>query len=272
VIRRRDEDSTVWIGYADFLTTLTVLFFIVAAAGFARSRGPQPTFVSGAVRDSLGNQPLAGCRAEAGGRTGTTGEDGRFDITIESVLQTGRVSLEVRCPGFAEYAQMVELKPLDTTRVSVKLARADRTVWERITLSGDALFDPLQHELKPQGVQLLVTAGADLKKKLRPGEMIVVQGHTDDLPIPKSYRKTNWMLSGERAAAAIPVLTDSAYGVLIPKCQVSVMGFGPSRPREGQEISWTETEAERTRKRAQNRRIELWRVSSLASISGNCIL
>ena len=109
-----------------------------------------------------------------------------------------------------------------------------------------------------------------LKESLRPGEAIIVQGHTDDLPIPARYGKDNWVLSGERAAAAANVLRDS---VGIPLCQVAIMGFGPARPRPGQRVTWadSETEAQRAQKRAQNRRIELHRVAGTDLIGGTCV-
>lgn len=269
-MKRRQEDATVWIGYADFLTTMAVLFFLVAAASAAKLTHASDAVVVGVVSDSASRHPVAGCLVQSpGARTERTGPRGAFDLRIESISQPVRVPVEVRCGGYAELTRLARVIPSQTSRVSIQVARAEQTVWQRITLSGDALFDPLQFTLKHEGVRLLIAAGEDLKKNLRPGEMIVVQGHTDDLPIQRSYGKTNWMLSGERAAAAVPILTDS---VRIPGCQVSVMGFGPSRPVPGQEVRPGDSESIRAIKRARNRRIELWRVSSLATISGNCVL
>ncbi len=271
-MKRRHEDATVWIGYADFLTTMAVLFFLIAAVSAASLARARDAVITGVVSDSASTRPVAGCRVlGSGAPPERTGPRGAFSLHVKSIAQPLNVSVEVQCESYTPVSRLVRVVPSDTTRVSFQVARAEETVWQRITLSGDALFDPLQFTLKPEGIRLLVAAGESLKRNLRPGEMIVVQGHTDDLPIPRSYGKTNWTLSGERAAAAVPVLTDSVH---IHPCQVSVMGFGPSRPVAGQEVTFApgESEASRTAKRARNRRIELSRVSSLATISGNCVL
>jgi flagellar motor protein MotB len=265
---RQSDESTVWIGYADFLTTIAVLFFILAVAMAGKIPNLRPGFVLGVVTDSVSGQRLAGCSAEVGARRQpATSPQGEFMVRVDSILRQARVDVSVECAGYEPYTEFLPVAAGDTTRLQVRVRPATRTVWETITLDGDALFDPLQHRLKPEGLSLIVRSGRRLKEELRPGQTIVVQGHTDDLPII-SAPKDNWMLSGERAAAAALVLTDPRYGVGIPECQVTIMGFGPSRPRIA--VAPGDPPAELARKRALNRRLEFRRLSGTDLIGGKC--
>lgn len=265
---RQSDESTVWIGYADFLTTIAVLFFILAVAMAGKIPNLRPGFVLGVVTDSVSGQRLAGCSAEVGARRQpSTSGDGEFMVRVDSILRTARVDVSVECPGYEPYTQFLRVAAGDTTRLQARVRPITRTEWETITLEGDALFDPLEYRLKPEGVNLIIRSGQRLKQELRPGQTIVVQGHTDDLPIV-SAPKDNWMLSGERAAAAAVVLTDPSYGVGIPECQVTIMGFGPSRPAVP--VTPGDSPAQLADKRARNRRLEFRRLSGTELIGGKC--
>jgi outer membrane protein OmpA-like peptidoglycan-associated protein len=265
---RQSDETTVWIGYADFLTTIAVLFFILAVAMAGKIPNLRPGYVRGEVSDSASGRPLSGCSAVVGSRRLTaTPRDGRFVMRVDSILRQARVDVTVECAGYEPFTRFLRVAAGDPTRVVVRVRPVTRTVWETITLDGDALFDPLQFRLKPEGLALIVNSGHRLKQDLQPGQTIVVQGHTDDLPIV-SAPKDNWMLSGERAAAAALVLTDPRYGVGIPECQVTIMGFGPSRPRLA--VQRGDSRAELARKRALNRRLEFRRLSGTDLIGGKC--
>jgi outer membrane protein OmpA-like peptidoglycan-associated protein len=265
---RHSDESTVWIGYADFLTTIAVLFFILAVAMAGKIPNLRPGYVRGVVTDSASGKPLGGCAAVVGSRRlPSTPDDGVFVLRVDSILRQARVDVTVECAGFDVFTRFLRVTSGDTTEVAARLRPIMRTEWAPITLEGDALFDPLQHRLKPEGLQLIVREGRRLRAELQPGQTIVVQGHTDDLPIV-SLPKDNWMLSGERAAAAALVLTDPRYGVGIPECQVTIMGFGPSRPRVA--INAGDPPEELARKRALNRRLEFRRLSGTDLIGGKC--
>lgn len=265
---RHSDESTVWIGYADFLTTIAVLFFILAVAMAGKIPNLRPGYVRGVVTDSASRRPPENCAAVvASRRLRELPGDGVFVMRVDSILRQARVDVTVECEGYEPFSRFLPVAAGDTTTVQVRLRPVTRTVWETITLEGDALFDPLQHRLKPEGLALIVRSGRQMKEELRPGQTIVVQGHTDDLPII-SAPKDNWMLSGERAAAAALVLTDPRYGVGIPECQVTIMGFGPSRPREA--VSPGDPPGELARKRARNRRLEFRRLSGTDLIGGKC--
>ena len=74
---------------------------------------------------------------------------------------------------------------------------------------------------------------------------IIIEGHTDDLPIKNDMYKDNWQLSFDRAYTVLKYMVD--VGKIEP-VRVSAIGYGEYRPRTG---NVTEEE------RAINRRIEV---------------
>lgn len=79
--------------------------------------------------------------------------------------------------------------------------------------------------------------------KLIDGE-VIVQGHTDDIPVRAGRFKSNWELSAARAFSVIAALTSQGVG---PE-RLAAWGFGENRP-----LADNSTMAGR----AQNRRIEV---------------
>lgn len=255
----RSEDATVWIGYADFLTTLTVLFLVMVVMGAAG--GTKSAFYVGIVHDSSATA-IVGCAATVDSlHRDSTNAAGGFEIRVDSIRSRTTVGLTLECPRYGVVTRLVGLTPGDTTRDTLRL-RADSTVGVA-SLPGDALFSPNEYILKPEAIGTISTLGRQLEQKLG-GDVIAVQGHTDDVPFPAGAGKDNWMLSGERAAAAAKILTDS---VGIPPCQVVIMGFGPSRPVEP--IAPGDDASIRRRKRSQNRRIEFRQLRGTA-LGGTC--
>jgi flagellar motor protein MotB len=264
---RTDEDATVWIGYADFLTTLVVLFFLIAVGVAAKARPPQPGYLEGTVKDSLSDMPLQGCSVQLGSDPPLlTSEEGSFKMQVEGVVGYISVGIVVSCAQYKEFSDKVRISAGDTAVVDVQLVRDsvdnDSTIQVN-TLPGDALFGTNEARLTDEGVRRIVA----LRDSLRPGpnEVVVVQGHTDDTRFPTGADKDNWILSAERAAAAARILT-GPLGV--PECQVAIMGFGHSRPL--QIITAEDARDTRDQKRSRNRRIEFRKLRGADLTSGAC--
>jgi flagellar motor protein MotB len=261
--RSRGEDATVWIGYADFLTTLAILFFVLVVGVSAKLAPLGAGYLEGTVRDAETGRAIAKCAADLGtGRQDSTDVAGRFRFTVDSLRGPLTVGLGLACTGYARYSEVLSLVPDSTRRREVRLAPKKDVGVE--TLPGDALFEPNESVLKPEAVDTIVSLGTRLKQGLASDEVIAVQGHTDDVPF-QSGASDNWVLSGARAAAAAKVLTDR---VGITECQVAIMGFGPSRPVAV--VAGGDTLEERRRKRARNRRIEFRRLRGSDIIGGQC--
>ena len=263
----RPDDATVWIGYADFLTTLSVLFFVLLVGVAAKNRSPTAGYVSGLVLDAGTKVPISQCSAQIDQmRRSTTNAKGQFMLKIDSLGSPTNVGLAIACAGYNGINPLVLVKPGATTAREFPLSR-DIAVRVDV-LPGDALFLSNESTLKIEAVDTIVALGLRIKASLKSDEVVAVQGHTDDIPYPLSAGKDNWVLSGERAAAAAKVLTDDVYKVRIPECQVTIMGFGPSRPTE--RVTEKDGKEERQRKRSRNRRIEFRRLHGADITGGGC--
>lgn len=74
---------------------------------------------------------------------------------------------------------------------------------------------------------------------------ILIQGHTDDIPIKTARFRSNYELSSSRA---VSVAEELLYGGLIDNKRVSVSGFADTRPLAANDSS---------QNRARNRRVEI---------------
>lgn len=260
--RSSGEDATVWIGYADFITTLAVLFLVLIVGVAARLGVPRAGTLTGAVVDDERHAGVDGCTVLLGERQRQrTTTDGSFRFTIDSLRSKLTVGLLVQCPGFRDATKLVSVAPSEVGHDTVSVTRSIEVSVR--TLPGDALFEPEEYTLKATAVSTVARLGRELKATLGT-DAIAVQGHTDDVPFAPGRGKDNWMLSGERAAAAAKVLSDSAG---ISPCQLVIMGFGDSRPVSHVEPG--DSRDERKAKRARNRRIEFRQLKG-ETLGGEC--
>lgn len=236
-MRTRHDESTAWIGYSDFLTTLALLFLVVAVALAAGTR-TGPARLEGTVTDARTTRGVGGCSVRLGtGREQLTDDSGTFAFQQDGLGQALDLTVDALCNGYGAHRAMTSLSPGDTTRLSIVVnpihvdtARSDSSFRMR-TIAGDALFKPNEWQLRDEAaIRSIEQIGYTLREQLRPDEVVAVAGHTDDVPFRGKAEKDNWTLSGERASSAARVLTDSAYDIRLPKCKVVIMGFGPSRP------------------------------------------
>jgi chemotaxis protein MotB len=110
-----------------------------------------------------------------------------------------------------------------------------------LQLKDSVLFDSGKADL----TQVAKSTLSDLAQSLKlvPGD-VVVQGHTDNVPIAGGRYKSNWELSAARAFSVIDELTRDG----IETKRLAAWGFGENRP-----IASNESEVGRR----QNRRIEV---------------
>ena len=116
----------------------------------------------------------------------------------------------------------------------------------KITFVDKILFNSGSAQINQAGQQSLLSLAGILKQE--PGQMIVVEGHTDDVGVGKSLKSiypTNWELSTARATAVVRFLQDKAE--ITPE-RLSAVGYSYYKP-----IAENDTEDGR----AQNRRIEI---------------
>lgn len=118
-----------------------------------------------------------------------------------------------------------------------------------LQLSDGVLFPVAQAELDPKALKTLEEIANTLKLM---DDEIVIEGHTDSVPIRSLKFKSNWELSASRAFSVVEAL--EGFGV--KNQQLSAWGFGETRP-----IASNETEMGR----AKNRRIEIVVLKKISS-------
>jgi flagellar motor protein MotB len=116
----------------------------------------------------------------------------------------------------------------------------------KVIVQGELLFASGSDELSP--------AGRDTLRKMAPAlaqlvaaerdQMILVGGHTDDVPIATQRFASNWELSTARATQVARALVAAG----LPEDRVVASGFGAHHPRAG---------GRTVEARRQNRRIEV---------------
>lgn len=110
----------------------------------------------------------------------------------------------------------------------------------RVRLRDQILFETAHADLNPDAAKTLGL----LARVLRPiPNDIIVEGHTDDIPIVGGPYKTNWELSVARSATVIGLLTREG----VPPGRLIAAGYGPYHPLATNDVH----------SRARNRRVEI---------------
>jgi len=119
---------------------------------------------------------------------------------------------------------------------------------QRLTFSGNVLFDPNEYALSPEGKNLLRVVGKAIDDEIASIERIQIEGHTDNLPTTQ-YEHGNLELGALRAISVYKFFEKSQkVSINLDQHPMSATSFGDSRP-----VASNSTEKGRT----QNRRIEL---------------
>lgn len=137
------------------------------------------------------------------------------------------------------------------TNLKQQIAQKDVKIEEiegklKVTFVDKILFDSGSTRIKEKGKEVLLTLAESLAEN--PDRKIVVEGHTDDVPLGQVLREkfpSNWELSTARSATVVRFLQENAD---IEPERLTAAGYSYYKP-----IAPNETEE--TRK--QNRRIEI---------------
>ena len=100
----------------------------------------------------------------------------------------------------------------------------------KITLketSDVGLFQSGSAELTPEMKQIITSIVPELRKNLKDHDLIV-EGHTDNVPIHNDLYLNNWELSSARATNVVDYL---AKDHLLPAPQLAATGYGENRPK-----------------------------------------
>jgi flagellar motor protein MotB len=116
----------------------------------------------------------------------------------------------------------------------------------KVIVQGEVLFASGSDELSPAGRTTLQALAPELASLVQaePDQLILVGGHTDDVPIANARFASNWELSTARATAVAHALVQAG----LPAPRVVASGFGPYHPRVANHSA---------EDRRRNRRIEV---------------
>lgn len=148
----------------------------------------------------------------------------------------------------ASLRHAVENKDSELEQALSELAkiRNIRVINDRTIITNNLLFQSGSFQISEQGEQLLNNIAGILKKY--PNRKIIIEGHTDDLPIAPEYTdlyRSNWDLSTSRALAVLYYFRDQTE---LKEENMLVMAAGEFHP-----CMTNDSEASRE----QNRRVEI---------------
>ncbi len=212
---RRHENVDRWLlTYADMITLLVALFIML----YSMSAVNQEKF--GALAQSMRREFQALPEQDGGKVVGT----GSIVDPVEQ--QVSRLQ------------QFLQEKGLQS---QVRIRHEERGLVISL-LSDGTLFDLGSADLKPSAKQVLDQVAEALRALPNP---VLIEGHTDNLPIRTAQYPSNWELSAARAARVLRYLVQKGG---IPAERLIAVGYADTRP-----LVPNRSPANR----AQNRRVDI---------------
>jgi chemotaxis protein MotB len=194
-------DERWLVSYADMVTLLMALFIVLFSIANVNTSKFQE------LKKSLTNA-FSGPVKEGGG---SILDGGASDKAVNgSILDQVSAQSQGQSAAQAESDDLAKLKErvdeyAKEKGLSDKLsARVERRGLVITILTDQLLFDSGSAQLKPQG-QPLMSAVAGLLRQEKTHQ-VVVEGHTDTVPISGSQYPTNWELSTARASTVVRAL------------------------------------------------------------------
>jgi len=209
----KTEENPLWlIVLSDIMTNLMLFFLILYIFSLRPEDTAQAGFLSGFDQKKM--------EAEKEKKAGAVIQK----FTEKDTAETLRAELE-----------KAGLKDLADIQVTDKIIR--------INIAAPILFGSGRAKLEPNAIEVLSVMGR-LLSKLKQND-ILIEGHTDNIPVKSGDYPTNWALSAARADAVVDHLARN-FG--IPQEKLISAAYGEYRP-----IAPNSTPGGR----ARNRRIEI---------------
>ena len=195
---------------------------------------------------------------KTGGRGQTEEGGGEWIVTFADlmallfsffVLLTSLSAAPKDCSGIAEYMRSNREQYKNFELRNSKLECV-------ITLPSDFLFRTGQDRMQPEAVRRLRPLVEHIQElDAHQNDLIIVEGHTDNVPINTPRFPSNWELSSARATNVAALLKEQG----MPEEQLSVRAFADNRPRVPyrDEAGRSKTGEALETARRRNRRVEL---------------
>lgn len=233
------------ISYADFVTMLLALFMVMFAAN---SMGDlKVKDVNNSIQKVFANKPVEEVKIQTD--TIPKSQNNESSVpqnTAKQALENSGDTILDGGDGILDGQKVVDIiKSNLDIETTVKVIKNDKGVV--IRLEDTMLFDQGSAIIKPQAKAMLDKISVSLAKFENP---ILIEGHTDSMPIRNEKFPSNWELSTARATNIIKYLTEMRQ---FPPGRLSAVGYGEYMPI-----------AENTspQGRAKNRRVDIIVLSS----------
>jgi len=234
-VEEHDNHERWLVSYADFITLLFA-FFVVMYAISSVNEGKYKV-----LSNSLSNA-----------FTNTTAVTGGQPISViqgAPPIPTRPIAKPDKLPDVKKTEQrnkmkniasdiMKALQPL-VAQGKVRLLETSRGV--TIEINDSILFPAGQSKLQPASISAMLAIAQVLAASDFP---IIIEGHTDNIPIATPQFPSNWELSAMRATTVLRLFNDGGVGAE----RLTAIGYGETRPIE------TNTTVEG---RARNRRVSI---------------
>lgn len=198
-----DINTNAWMDtYADTITLLLTFFILLYS--MSSTDNDKLKVIAAALKGEITGIP-------------TKLED--TPDALEGVLEQG---IGLKNPYDALVEQVQDIINESGLTESIKIREEDTGIV--LQLSESILFDTGRADLKPESTKVL-----DIISKLIPSIQndIMVQGHTDNVPINSSTYKSNWELSTQRAVCVVKYFIENKG---LDPTRFSATGYGEYKP------------------------------------------
>ncbi len=234
------ENHERWlVSYADFITLLFA-FFVVMYAISSVNEGKYKTLSTSLIK-AFSDDPEKAISIESA--AGPVGLNTISTIPVATtVIQTDGVD-PVQEEKMKEIADDI-LKVMEPLIKEGQVRVTQSRIGVSVEINAGVLFEPGQAVLEKQPVEVL-KAVADVVTTVP--NMVMVEGHTDNIPISSPVYPSNWELSSARASSVVRLFIE--HGV--PPKRMTAIGYADQRP-----ILPNDTHEERAKNRRVTIRIE----------------
>jgi len=227
--KRKEEESgdpLIWMVTFSDLITLMFTFFVLLLSLCSLEAGKINQMQS-ACADAIGVL-FEGKYSEVG-----------FMVIMSTKKEIDKSALKAK----EIYKQFAGLKTRlldENKRGSMEFEEQEKGL--SIIIRDDLLFSPGRAEINPSGMSVLRAIGSRFEEF---GGEVIVEGHTDNVPVNTERFPSNWELSTGRAVSTVKYLTEEMG---VSPVGLSAAGYGDTKPRAPNDTPDN---------RSKNRRIEI---------------
>ena len=199
------ENHERWlVSYADFITLLFAFFVVMYA--ISQVNEGKYRVLSDSLINAFQNAPTSVMQAETPSISCTAGAMVQKGAILSSrpprADDPQHKLVEMKMRNIASNLQKV-LEPL-IKEGGVKVAQTPRGI--AVEINASLLFASAQADLQVQSINVLQQVGQQLAQV---DNLVMVEGHTDPLPINSFQFPSNWELSAARASSVVRLFIDT---------------------------------------------------------------